>query len=80
GKEIAEEALFLTKYSKEIHMFITDNCDDNCDKALMETLKANEKVKMYYSSELVEIKGDEFVEEVIVKINGTHETYPTQFA
>ncbi|MHA4988823.1 NAD(P)/FAD-dependent oxidoreductase [Cetobacterium somerae] len=80
GKEIAEEALFLTKYSKEIHMFITDNCDDSCDKALMETLKANEKVKMYYSSELVEIKGDEFVEEVIVKINGTHETYPTQFA
>lgn len=61
-------------------MFITDKCDDNCDKALMETLKTNEKVKMYYSCELVEIKGDEFVEEVVVKIDGNEATYPTQFA
>lgn len=79
-KEIAEEALFLTKYSKEILMFMTDSCDDNCDKALMEALKANEKIKMYYSTELIEIKGDEFVEEVVVKVNGTDTTYPTQFA
>ena len=80
AKKIAEEALFLTKYSKEILMFMTDSCDDNCDKALMETLKANEKIKMYYSTELIEIKGDEFVEEVVVKVNGTDTTYPTQFA
>lgn len=80
AKEIAEEALFLTKYSKEILMFMTDSCDDNCDKALMEALKANEKIKMYYSTELIEIKGDEFVEEVVVKVNGTDTTYPTQFA
>lgn len=79
AKEIAEEALFLTKYSKEILMFMTDSCDDNCDKALMETLKANEKIKMYYSTELIEVKGDEFVEEVVVKVNGTDTTYPTQF-
>lgn len=80
AKEIAEEALFLTKYSKEILMFMTDSCDDNCDKALMEALKANEKIKMYYSTELIEIKGDEFVEEVVVKVNGTDTIYPTQFA
>ncbi|MDX8335412.1 MULTISPECIES: NAD(P)/FAD-dependent oxidoreductase [Cetobacterium] len=80
GKEIAEEALFLTKYSKEIHMFITDDCDDKCDLTLMEALKANEKVKMYYSSQLIEIKGEEFVEEVLVKVNGVENTYKTQFA
>ncbi|MGL4357142.1 NAD(P)/FAD-dependent oxidoreductase [Cetobacterium sp.] len=80
GKEIAEEALFLTKYSKEIHMFLTEDSDESEDKSLMETLKANEKIKMYYSSKLLEIKGEEFVEEVIAEVAGEKINCKTQFA
>ncbi|MGL5355916.1 MAG: NAD(P)/FAD-dependent oxidoreductase [Cetobacterium sp.] len=80
GKEIAEEALFLTKYSKEIHMFITDEDIDFGDENLTTTLKTNDKVKIHLSSKLLEIKGDEFVEEVVVEESGVTNTHKSQFA
>ncbi|MGL4988337.1 MAG: NAD(P)/FAD-dependent oxidoreductase [Cetobacterium sp.] len=79
GTEIAEEALFLTKYSKEIHMFITDEKEE-CEDETMATLKANEKVKIHLSTKLLEIKGEEFVEEVVVEEAGVPTTYKSQFA
>ncbi|MEG2697243.1 MAG: NAD(P)/FAD-dependent oxidoreductase [Cetobacterium sp.] len=79
GEEIAEEALFLTKYSKEINIFITDECH-HCDESVMNILKSNEKVKIFYSSKLLEIKGEEFVEEVVVSHKGETQTFKSQFA
>ncbi|MGL5089160.1 MAG: NAD(P)/FAD-dependent oxidoreductase [Cetobacterium sp.] len=80
GKEIAEEALFLTKYSKEIHMFVSDELEDFGDESLATTLKANDKVKIHLSSKLLEIKGEEFVEEIVVEENGIMNAYKSQFA
>ncbi|MGL4998681.1 NAD(P)/FAD-dependent oxidoreductase [Cetobacterium sp.] len=80
GKEIAEEALFLTKYSKEIHMFVSDELEDFGDESLTATLKANDKVKIHLSSKLLEIKGEEFVEEVVVEESGFINIYKSQFA
>ncbi|WP_297596581.1 NAD(P)/FAD-dependent oxidoreductase [uncultured Cetobacterium sp.] len=79
GEEIAEEALFLTKYSKEINIFIVDECH-HCDESIMNVLKSNEKVKIFYSSKLLEIKGDEYVEELVVSHNGEITTFKSQFA
>ena len=79
GDEILEEALFLTKYSKEINIFLTDDLS-KYPAELVEPLKENEKVKFYTSAKLLEIKGEEFVEEVIVELNGKAETFKSQFA
>lgn len=79
GEEVAEEALFLTKYSKEINIFVTDSTLQ-CDSEIFKTLTENEKVNIFYSCELVEVKGDEYMEEIVVKHQGEVKTFKSQFA
>nr|WP_307774427.1 FAD-dependent oxidoreductase [uncultured Cetobacterium sp.] len=79
GEEVAEEALFLTKYSKEINIFVTSS-ELDCSSDLLETLTSNEKVNIFYSSELIEIKGEEFMEEIVIKHENETKTFKSQFA
>lgn len=78
GEEILEEALYLTKYSKTINIFITDEKVDESDENF-KALSSNEKVNFFYNSKLLEIKGDEFVENIVVEINGERKEVETQF-
>lgn len=79
GEIIAEEALFLTKYSKEILVF-TPDATLNCDKEILETLESNEKVKIIGNANVKELKGDEYLETAVVDVNGELKEYTTQFA
>lgn len=79
GEELAEEALFLTRYAKEINVFVTAPTLE-CDKEIFETLSSNEKVKIFYSCELMEIKGTEYVEELTIKKDGEISAYKSDFA
>lgn len=79
GEEVAEEALFLTKYSKEINIFVTDK-SLHCDPDLYQTLVENEKVKIFYSCELIEIKGEEYMEEIYIKHDDEIKMFKSQFA
>lgn len=79
GEEIIEEALFLTKYSKDINVFITEE-SLGCDSKLLEALLKHENVNIYYSCELLKIKGSDYVEEVIIKMNGEEKLYKADFA
>lgn len=58
GEELAEEALFLTRFSKEIHVYVTEETLE-APSEIKEALLSDEKVKIEYSVSLKEVKGDE---------------------
>lgn len=79
GEELAEEALFLTKYSKKINIFVTED-EFKCEDSSLEALKSNEKVEIITGVKLLEIKGEEFVQELLFEKDGKEVAYPSDFA
>jgi len=79
GEEIAEEALFLTKYSQKIYIFVTGE-ELKCNKNILKTLKENEKVEIILNSKVTELKGDSILEKAEVEINGEKKEFPIQYA
>lgn len=79
GDEVAEEALFLTKYSKEILIFTKDN-ELLCEPELLKALKENEKVKIITNAEIQELKGSEYLDFAVVKVENEIKEYPVQYA
>lgn len=79
GEEVAEEALFLTKYSKEILIFTKDN-ELMCQPELLDTLKSNEKVKIITNAEIQQLKGSEYLDFAVVKIGDEIKEFPVQYA
>lgn len=79
GDLIAEEALFLTKYSKEIFVFVNDE-KLGCKQELRDALKDNEKIKIIENAKLKELKGSEYLDISVVEVDGELKEYPTQFA
>lgn len=78
GEEVAQEALFLTKFSKEIQIFINEP-NFNCSEEYLEALKKSDKVKIITNAKLQEILGDDFVEEITVDVDGNIQNYKTDF-
>ncbi|CAL7913956.1 NAD(P)/FAD-dependent oxidoreductase [Fusobacterium necrophorum] len=58
GEELAEEALFLTRFAKEVHIYVTEETLE-APQEVLKALSENEKVKIQYSLSLKEVKGDE---------------------
>ena len=79
GDEVAEEALFLTKYSKEILIFTKDS-ELMCQPELLDTLKSNEKVKIITNAEIQQLKGSEYLDFAVVKVEEEIKEYPVQYA
>ena len=69
GKELAEEALFLTKYAKEVLVYVNSDKMD-CDDEMLSMLETKENLKITLNSKLLEIKGSEYVETVVVDVAG----------
>ena len=78
GDEVAEEALFLTRYSKEILIFAPDG-ELNCHKELRDALDSHDNVKMIANSKLKKIKGNDYVEEVVVEEDGKSKKYSLDY-
>lgn len=78
GEEIIEEALFLTRYSKVINLFITEENNEFYEKNLLE-LKKFENVNIHFNSIIKEIIGNEFVEKLIVNISGEDREIKSDF-
>jgi len=72
GDEIIEEALFLTRYAKEVNIFLTSD-DLDCNEELKEAILSKENVKITKKVKLLEIKGEEFVTELNLEIAGNTE-------
>ena len=79
GEEVAEEALFLTKFAKKIRIFVNAS-ELKCNQEVFDALTNSDKVEIIYNAELVEIKGNEYVESVDVKVDGELKNYSTAFA
>ena len=74
GEELAEEALFLTKFSKHIRVMVTED-EFKCSKESYEALTSSEKVEIITGVKLLEIRGKEYVEELLVEEKGEEKTY-----
>lgn len=79
GEEVAEEALFLTKVAKKIRIFVNAS-ELKCNQEVFDALANSDKVEIIYNAELVEIKGNEYVESVDIKVDGELKNYSTAFA
>lgn len=78
GEEIGEEALFLTKYSKHINIFVTEEYNKKYDE-IFQFLTEKENVTIYYNCSLIEISGNEFVENIKIKIDNEIKDFHTDF-
>ena len=78
GDEIVEEALFLTRYADKVNIFITaDELD--CNSELREAILSKNNVEIRTKAKLLEIKGNEFVEELELEIAGETLKIDTDF-
>ncbi len=66
GDTACEEALFLTKYGSKVFM-IHRRDELRASKIMQEQVLNHPKVKVFWNSECVQIKGKEVVEEVVIK-------------
>ena len=78
GDEIIEEALFLTKYADEVNIFITAD-EIDCNQDLKEIIETKGNVKIFVKTKLLEIKGNDFVEELLLEIDGENKSISTDF-
>lgn len=79
GEELAEETLFLTKFSKHIRVMVTED-EFKCSKESYEALTSSEKVEIITGVKLLEIKGKDYVEELVVEEKGEEKVYKSDFA
>lgn len=79
GEEVAEEALFLTKYSEKIYIFVPDK-ELKCDGDILKILEEKENVEIIFNSEIIELQGKEFLEKVKVKVLGEEKDFSVQYA
>lgn len=63
GDTAAEEASYLAKLCPEVHLLVRKD-HMRASKIMQERVLSNEKIKMHWNSEILEILGDEEVEQV----------------
>jgi len=72
GDSAMEEATFLTKFASVIHL-VHRRDDLRASKVMQERAFDNPKIKFHLNSEVEEIKGNEKVQQVVLKNNKTNE-------
>lgn len=78
GDELVEEALFLTRYAEKVNIFVTAD-EIDCNAELKEAILSKENVHIETAAKLLEIKGNDFVEELSLEIKGEAKTVNTDF-
>lgn len=66
GYAAAEEAIYLTRYSKPVMLIIREP-DFTCAKKLADEVKAHPDVKIEYNTEIVRVEGDTSVKKIVLK-------------
>ena len=72
GDSAIEEATFLTKFATTVHV-VHRREELRASKVMQERALNNEKIKFHWNSELVDIKGDQKVQQAILKNLKTNE-------
>ena len=79
GNSAVQEAVFLTKFAKSVTLLVRKDYL-RCSKALNEKLAVNEKIKVMFNTEILEVSGENKIQKVTVKnnISGKTETFETE--
>ncbi len=72
GDSAIEEATFLTKFATKIHLVHRRN-ELRASKVMQERAFRNEKIKFIWESEVVDIKGDQKMQQAVIKNIKTNE-------
>ena len=72
GFAAAEEAVFLTKYARHVHILIRKD-DFSCAKSVAEEAKNHPKITVHYNTEVEEVLGDSTLRAIRYKNNKTGE-------
>ena len=77
GDTAAEEALYLSKLSPKVHMFIRRD-QMRASQVMQQRVRETPNIKLYWNSEVAEVLGDNKVNGIRVKDtqNGTEQTIP----
>lgn len=77
GDTAAEEALYLSKLSPKVHMFVRRD-QMRASQVMQQRVRETPNIKLYWNSEIAEVLGDTKVNGVRVKDtqNGTEQTIP----
>jgi thioredoxin reductase (NADPH) len=77
GDTAAEEALYLSKLSPKVHMFIRRD-QMRASQVMQQRVRETPNIKLYWNSEVAEVLGDTKVNGIRVKDtqNGTEQTIP----
>ncbi|MDD4571102.1 MAG: FAD-dependent oxidoreductase [Clostridia bacterium] len=63
-----EEAIFLTRFAKEVYVTIPFNkSDEKVSEELLEEAQANNKIKLLWHTNIIEIQGDAMVNKAIIQ-------------
>lgn len=74
GFAAAEEAMFLTKYAKQVTMIIREP-DFTCAKTIADQVKQHPKIDLHYHTEIVSASGDGALQKAVFINNETKETW-----
>lgn len=79
GDAAVEEAIFLTKFGKKV-VILYRGGELKAAKSIQDKAFANDKIVVKYFEEVREVKGEQFVKELVVEDtkNGVMKTYATQ--
>lgn len=72
GFAAAEEAIFLTKYAKKVHVIVREP-DFTCARTIADKVLAHPKIDVRFNTEVVEATGDKFLRKILLKNNITNE-------
>ncbi len=72
GDSAIEEATFLTKFATKVHL-VHRRAELRASKVMQERALSNEKIKFHWDSVVVDIKGDQKVQQAILKNLKTNE-------
>jgi len=72
GDSAIEEATFLTKFATKIHL-VHRRSELRASKVMQERAFNNEKIKFHWDSEVVDIKGDQKMQQAVIKNVKTNE-------
>ena len=72
GDSACEEANFLTKFATTVHMFVRRD-ELRASKIMADRVLNNEKIKIYWNTELIDVLGDKEVTGVRIINNNTNE-------
>lgn len=70
GFAAAEEAIFLTKYARKVHIIVRED-DFTCAKSVADKAKAHPQIEISYNTEIIEVNGEAQLKKAVFKNNKT---------